>query len=312
MPDVNLLKDTERFQEASKKPEAPKSFDLSTPDAEEKKGLGGVFRSLFNRKPPAPPPPPTSATGTMSVGRTRPGERILSETKKAAPSVIPLPDEESFNVNLLTEELVGKFNPQQKLLQLGLVAVGAAVFVGLVYGGLSFYEKSVTSQVKTAEDSLRGVNREIGSLRDKQLEIVDTTKKIAAIKSLIDRHIRWTKFFDRLEHYTLPNVSYGTIFTGDVSGALTFTATTDSFENVAAEYLILEQAVKNGDFIDSFEISGANHVVSNNISTVTFHESIQLKPELLENTTTLGSSTASTTETNTNVSVDTNTNIPLP
>jgi hypothetical protein len=85
---------------------------------------------------------------------------------------------------------------------------------------------------------------------------------------------------------------------------------------VAAQYLILEQAVKNGDFIESFEISGANHLVQNNIETVTFHESIHLKPELLENNTTIGETSGSTTpNANTNVSTETNTNTsvtPLP
>lgn len=284
MPEVNLLKDTEHLDESQPKPErAPSEFALSTPEESQPKGFGGVFRSMFNRRPAAAPTPAKNQTGSMSLGRSRAGERILTEKKKAGSTVIPLPDDESYNVNLLTEELVGKFNPQQKLLQLGLVALAAAAFVGVVYAGLSYYEKSVTNQVTAAQEQLTQVNRQINALQAKQRQISDTTKKIAAIKGLIDRHVRWTKFFDRLEHYTLPSVVYGTVFSGDVQGELAFTATTDSYEHVAAQYLILQQAVANHDFIRSFSITGATNQVSNNVAVVSFHIAMSLEPTLLEN-----------------------------
>ncbi len=301
MPEINLLHDTQQ-PEAPKKPEEPRrEFAVTDPSAEEKPGIGGIFRSLFRRRPSPSGLPPTVAptrpgTGKMSLGRTTAPERILSETKKASrPAVIPLPDEEGgYNVNLLTEDLVSTFNPRQKMMQLGFIALGAAAVVLAMYAGLRFYASRLTQQVSSAKQQLEAVQSDVQRLAPDQAVVTSTTKKLSAVQALVDRHVRWTRFFAQLERYTLPSVTYGTSFSGDITGAMTLSASTSSFDEVAKQYLVFQQAVTNHDFISSFAITGATLQKSNQGDRVNFTVTMTILPELLENTVTAAAPVAST------------------
>lgn len=286
MPDVNLLKDTEKLANGQPRPAVPPQPELSRPmPTPPSGGIGSVFKSLFNR---GPKPLPTSAvpaaprTSSMSASRSRVGERILSETKKAAPSVIPLPEEDdmAYNVNLLSEDLISTVNPRQRAIMLGVIALGAAVVVGLAYVGLLAYQGSIKAKISTTQESLTAANAEIATLSKDQQTAADTVQKISAIHALVDRHTRWTKFFALLEKYTLPQVTYGTTFTGDLNGTLTLTGTTTSYEEVARQYLIFQQLVREKKFISNFLITGAtSQIGQEGAQTVTFVVTMTLLPE---------------------------------
>lgn len=263
MPDVNLLKDTQSPQLPPKKPVRPTEPELTDPRAASGAGLGGIFKSLFNRGPKSLPSvtPPVGAGsgGRMSVGRAGTTERILSETKREAPSVIPLPedDETSYNVNLLTEDLVTSVDPKKRAALLGVITLGSLIVVGLAYGGLLAYQSSIKKDITDAEQNLTRVRGDIDTEQTTQLEAANTVAKVSALQSLIDRHTRWTKFFALLEKYTLKDVTYGSSFNADTVGVVTLTATTTSYEKVAKQYLIFDQLVRDGVFIGSFDITGA-------------------------------------------------------
>jgi len=288
MPDVNLLKDTERLANGQARPVAPGQPELSTPQAPASSGFGSSFKSLFNR---GPKPLPTSMGGTapaarpqtssMSASRSRSGERILSETKKAAPSVIPLPedDDTSYNVNLLSEDLISTVNPKKRGIMLGVVAIIAAAVVGLGYGGILAYQNSIKAKITTTQSALTTANAEISGLSKDQLLAAATVQKVNAIHSLVDRHTRWTKFFSLLEKYTLPTITYGSSFSGDLNGTLTLTGTTTSYEEVAKQYLIFQQLVRDQKFISNFLITGATSQVSKEgTPTTTFVVTMNLLP----------------------------------
>lgn len=293
------MKDTERLEaNAPKKPDVrPESLPLTDP-ALEPKGLGGIFHSLLGRRAKTGTPTGlsrssaptlgTATSGTMSLGKSIPGERILSETRKSGPAVIPLPEEEDgeFSVNLLTEELAGRFDPRQKLMQLGFIALGAVVLIGLAIIGLGLFDQTVQSQVEATKSKVQSVQNQITVLKKQQTTIVDTTSKVAAITNLVNHHIRWTKFFDRLEHYTLPSVTYGSAFNGSIGGTVALSARTGSFEEVAQQYLILQQAIGNGDFIKDFQVTGATRVASKTGDYYTFTVTMNLVPSLFDNTVT--------------------------
>lgn len=233
----------------------------------------------------------------MGLGRSKPEQRIINEKRSTPPkAMVPLPedDEAGFNVNLLSEDLYTKFKPRQKLMQLGLVALGAAAVVGLVFFGLDVLQRSVTNDVTTKKAELTSVRSKISGLKDEQQTIQNTTKKITAIRDLIDQHTRWTQFFARLESYTLSNVFYGPAFSGDVKGSMTFTAKTDSFDSVAKQYLVFQQAVAAGDFISDFTITNATRTVTTAGPQVSFTVSFNVLPSVFLNT---GQAQASTTTT---------------
>lgn len=205
----------------------------------------------------------------------------MSETKKAAPAVIPLPedDDSSYNVNLLSEDLISTVNPRQRAIMLGVVALGAAVLIGLAYGGLLVYQGNIKAKIDTTEESLVAANAQIDALSKDQQIAVSTVQKITAINSLVDRHTRWTKFFSLIEKYTLPTVTYGPSFSGDLNGTLTLTGTTTSYEEVAKQYLVFQQLVRDKKFISDFLITGATSQLSEaGNTTATFVVTMTLLP----------------------------------
>ncbi len=285
MPDVNLLKDTEKLMSGATKPMPPGPPELTTPAAASGQGLGGVFKSLFNRRPrtlpTTPMPPPVSAPARMTTMKTRGSERILTESKRPAPAVIPLPDEDdrSYNVNLLSEDLITTVNPRRRAILLGVVALGALLVVGLAYGGLAVYQRNVKQHITDTQQRLTAVKERITDLARDQQQAAVTVQKLSAIRSLVDRHTRWTKFFALLERYTLPEVTYGPSFSGDLNGTVTLTATTTGYEQAARQYLIFQQLVRDQKFISAFSITGAaSQAVKEGPPKTTFAVSMTLWP----------------------------------
>lgn len=288
MPDVNLIHDTQQPEEPKPPVRPDPRFELTDPSKDAPRGVGGLWRSLFGaRKPiPAPTPAKPADPGRMSVGRAGAQERILSETKSTSrPPVIPLPDEDdSTGVNLLTDELVTKFNPRQKIIQLAMFSLGAVILVAAAYFGLQYYSSRVEHDVTTTQANLTSVREQIAVLGPENTLATSTANKLAALKALIERHYRWTRFFERLEHYTLPSVTYGSTFSGDVSGSMTLSASASSYDEVAKQYLILDQAVLNHDFISKFEITSATTVAGQSGESVSFSINLTILPSVLANT----------------------------
>lgn len=284
MPEVNLLKDTENLTAGKKKAPLPTAPELTNPKPDTGQGLGGRLKSLFNRGPKtmpvAPSPTPLRAMGSTAPAKGTSGERILSETKHAASAMIPLPEDSGgFNVNLLSEDLVTTVNTKQRGIMLGVFALGAIVVVGLVYAGLLAYQGSVKSDIQQTKTKLSDLDQQITKLKTEQNTAATTVQKLNAIRTLIDRHTRWTKFFALLERYTLPDVTYGPAFSGDIAGSVSLTATTTSYERVAQQYLIFQQLVHDQRFISAFSITGATSSTSKDGQThATFTVVLTLMP----------------------------------
>lgn len=290
MPDINLLKNTEKYDPTAPKAPAPNGPGPLSDPSLAPKGIGGAFRSFFSRRPkiiePAAPTLGKAMTGggKMNLGRAG-GDRILNE-KKSKPTMLQLPEEEAggFNVNLLGQDAGQVITVRRQLMKLLMVAVGGVVMVALVYVGLSFYNNSITSDIDDTTQKISALGNDISTLQKTQLEVESTTKKISAIRSLIDRHVHWTKFFSEVEKATSPEVFYGTTFTGDLNGAVTLSARAPSFDAVATQYLYFQQAVARGNFIQSFEMTGAVLRSTKTGNEVTFTVNLQLVPSVFYQT----------------------------
>lgn len=286
MPDINLLKNTEKYDPANPKPLPPTGPGPLSDPSLEAKGFGGALRSFFSRRPKIVEPSTptlgkaTSGAGRMSLGRSTAGERILNE-KKSKPTMIQLPEEEEsgFSVNLLGQDIGQVITLRRQAMKLAMVAIGSIVFVGLVYIGLTFFQTTLTTDIDEKKQQITSLQSEIKQLEETQAGVAATTKKITAIRSLIDRHVHWSKFFAELEKITTADVFYGTSFTGDLSGGVTLAARTTSFDNVATQYLLYQQAVNRGDFLRSFEITGASKKDSKTGPEVSFTVSLEVAPD---------------------------------
>ena len=269
MAEVNLLKDTEGLNNKKKPvPKPTNDMALTEPGQAKGSGLGGAFRSVFSRRPkplpvaapapspvqpqpappPAVPPPPPMPTpvkapdhfGKMSLGTDRlsnqPVERILSEKKTRGAAMIPLPEDLDIghDVNLLSEELISTVNPRQRLILLGIIALITLAVIGAAFGELTIYQNGIERDIASTQDQLTAVKARISSLGQEQKQVLATSQKLEAIKTLIDKHTRWTKFFRLLEKYTLPSVTYGPSFSADTSGAITLSASTPAMKKSPA------------------------------------------------------------------------------
>lgn len=164
---------------------------------------------------------------------------------------------EEFGVNLLPEDLVVKFEPRRRLMQL-LMAVGAAAgFIAVTFLGLSLYESRIVRRTEDVQQDIAAVEREIGGLRDIQKEALAAKRDADAITDLLASHIHWTKFFAALEQYTIAEVYYNGDFSATSGGTITLSAVARSYTAVARQLRVFEEAAAEGTFIQSVESEGA-------------------------------------------------------
>ncbi len=290
MPDINLLKNTEKYDPMAPKAPTPNGPGPLSDPSLTPKGIGGAFRSFFSRRSkiiePAAPTLGKAMTGggKMNLGRAG-GDRILNE-KKSKPTMLQLPEDEvgGFNVNLLGQDAGQTVTLRRQVMKLAMVAVGAIAIVAIAYTGLVVYNGLITSDIDETTQKISALGSDISTLQKTQLEVESTTKKISAIRSLIDRHVHWTKFFSEVEKATSPEVFYGTSFIGDLNGTVTLSARAPSFDAVATQYLYFQQAVARGNFIQAFEMTGAVLRTTKTGNEVTFTVNLQLVPSIFYQT----------------------------
>jgi len=282
MPDVNLLNDTKQPLDARPKPKPRPRPELTMPEIEPKKGLGDIVRGLLRKRAPDLAPEPTSS---MSMARGSSGERLLSDKTASSAPLVPLPEDDNFNVNLLSEDISGTFNVRAKFIQLGLVVLVGVAIVTTAYFGLNLYAKSIDQDVTSIRERLAAVEQENIQLEGELGVVESVSERLGAVSILVNKHVRWTRFFERLERYTLPQVTYGGSFNGTLQSELIFSAVTDSYERLIQQYQLYQQAVEAGDFITDFTITGATRSSATEISPerVTFSVTLMVNPTIYEN-----------------------------
>lgn len=83
----------------------------------------------------------------------------------------------------------------------------------LVYGGLFFYNRSLSGQLST----LQGQIEEIDKQRDEKFEkeVVSLEKVLKNLKIILKNHFYWTNIFSALENLAVPQLSFSD-FSGKV------------------------------------------------------------------------------------------------
>lgn len=199
--------------------------------------------------PPVAPSPvgrPPGRPGGLNAGRlptTALPRPVRSGAAVARGNGPPPTSPGGFLVNLLPAELaVDSAEVRQRLLLLGLIAaITSAVVVG-VYFTLAFYESNVSRRVAAVKDETTDVDARIHSLRAVQREANAFVMKVSALDTALQRHIRWSFFFDRLERYTLPTVSYGGTFQGTTGTTLALTGTAPAVDDVARQLAVFQRS----------------------------------------------------------------------
>ncbi|MFH1366937.1 MAG: hypothetical protein ABIH38_03015 [Patescibacteria group bacterium] len=275
-------------------PAAPFSKEENTED---------IFKKDLIEKPSSPSPAP------LSPPEPPPAINPKKEKKEKADKR----EDQSFLVNLLPEELVSREEPRKKIINLSLIVLGAALLVALSYFALFFYQKNLVEKTDNAKKERLAVEDQIKKREEEQKKTIELKQRIDNIKSLLGTHIYWTKFFEKLEKYTLPDVYYTGAFNASTTGTISLKATAPDFETVSQQLVVFKNAP---DFIQSVSITSAQReTASLSIalpegallsSQVDFGVSLNLVPDIFYKTE---EEIESGSTTNTNTSIEANSNV---
>lgn len=187
-------------------------------------------------------------------------------------------------VNLIPKELAKE---QELALPKNLLISGLIIFlfillIGVVYLGITWYQIGINNQIQQLENEIKDINEKIAGYETVKLAALDLQKRLKLIRGLLDKHIYWTAFFDKLEKYTIKEVYY-TDFSMAGTEKLVLSAVGKDYQSVAKQLVVFQQA---DDFVAKVEIDSAsaevdkkgNYVQVNFNINLTFLPDIFLKP----------------------------------
>lgn len=212
---------------------------------------------------PAPVAPTVHPQGFMS--RLLAGLRGLFRTRaKAALTAasgggigqktdVPItPAGMNWDVNLVPEEALEQEISVSRLL---LLATFVTIAIGVVFGGwlwANWYFNSITTNINEINNQIAISDIQIRSYDAMQDEVKDLQAKITNVKTLLNKHIYWSRLFSKLEQHTTPDV-YFTSLTADVNGSINLSAVGRNYNAAIKQLMVYNQA---DDFVSSVTISG--------------------------------------------------------
>jgi hypothetical protein len=159
----------------------------------------------------------------------------------------------SLNVNLVPEQYQPEASARDRILAASFVG-GALLLVVMVTLGLYFYEQRLQSKVASVDQQTLQVAKDIADReRDDLADALVLQQRTADVKRVLDQHVYWDAFFQKLESVTLPTVAYATMSV-DVSGSVTLQAQAKTYNDVGAQLLTYQGAK---DFITDVTITTA-------------------------------------------------------
>ncbi len=193
-------------------------------------------------------------------------------------------------VNLIPTEFRQTIDPRSKLMSLGITLISCLVILAASFAFLTYYRTSILEKIQKLRSDRSVVETDISELRPRQREAVEMNRRLTIAADLLDQHIYWTKFFEKLEKYTIDDVYYTGAMTGSLEGQMTLTAVGSSFASPARQLLVLQQA---SDFVTDVTITSASSAQSSSASLppgsvaeaeVSFSVTITLVPDIFSYT----------------------------
>lgn len=232
------------------KPQAP-IFDLDA-EAENSPAPGQILAQ--EKKPDAVGPTQRTVAGSGLLGKML-GQKNAS-IRRLKPSEFA--DRQGFgksvDVNLIPEG--SDLLPNRHFYPYFFYAafVGLAV-LGLLFLGLALYQQRVVNQEKAVTAKVIASETAYNQLKAKEEALSAWSTKAAAIQSLFDNHVYWTKFFEALQSVTTPDVYYSDINTA-VDGTVSLSAGANSYVAVAKQFLAYQQAADLIQEVSLADIAG--------------------------------------------------------
>ncbi len=160
------------------------------------------------------------------------------------------------DVNLIPEELA-KYPEIEFPKKVAATTLSVVIMVLLVvsgYLGLEWYQFTVTRQLADTTVQVDTVKNQISQFESSTAAALDVQRRLTLVRDLLNRHIYWTEFFSKLEHYTVPDVFY-TNFSMAGQDQLVISAIARDYSAVAVQLVAFQQAT---DFVTSVRIESAS------------------------------------------------------
>jgi hypothetical protein len=184
-------------------------------------------------------------------------------------------------VNLVKDNVAVSFDWGSNLLVLALTLLIASAVVAEIYFGLNWWNDQETTKITELQAEADQINQQALQFRQQADAALSYRDRAAIFSSLLDNHVHWTNFFRWLEQNTLSNVKYDG-FSGDLSGAYSLSAHTDSFADVSWQV----NSLLHDGLVNNIKVGSANFGKSTDKtkpSTVSFTMSLNIKPEVFKN-----------------------------
>ncbi|MFA5052320.1 MAG: hypothetical protein WC544_04675, partial [Patescibacteria group bacterium] len=179
--------------------------------------------------------------------QTTPGVR-LTEVAGNQVGISPV----EWEVNLVPDDAIEKELPISKIL-IGVMCV--IISVALVFGGwiaANTYYSNVSVTISDMNGQIESNRIEINGYQKLQAEVRDFNQKISTIQTLLTKHVYWSQIFNKLEHYTVPEV-YLTGMTADVNGSVSLSVIGENYESAVKQLEVFKRA---SDFVSKVTVTG--------------------------------------------------------
>ncbi|MFH1233181.1 MAG: hypothetical protein V1649_00830 [Patescibacteria group bacterium] len=180
--------------------------------------------------------------------------------------------------NLIKNEIIAYFDWKGKISVLINVIILSCSLVGIVYGGLLFWQKQKAGDVGDKEALIeKNITLEAQTAQTEKdiKEIIIFQNKLKAVGILLNNHTYWTNFFKFLEDNTIADVFYAG-FSGDTNGKYTFGAMARNYASISRQINTMKA---NSDVI-SVKADGGKIAGRGEASGVNFSLNLEINPNI--------------------------------
>lgn len=159
--------------------------------------------------------------------------------------------------------------------------LGALLILGAWYGASNFLS-SYAAEANVLQEELRSIGSERLRYKITDADLNFTFQYYSVVKSLLENHITWSRFFVLLEKYTVPEVYYTNFSVNAVTDThLSFQVVAYDLKSALKQYLVLKKYAE--EFCTNVQMTNLN--VSglgseDGDTTVTYSLSFELVPNL--------------------------------
>lgn len=193
---------------------------------------------------------------------------------------------ESSNViktNLIESQTLVFFEWKPKIILLILFSIITFFILGMIYGGLLYWELQITSQQEKMRGEIDLLQKEIDTTMKNIDYITSFQKQLNLSSAKLKDHVYWTNFFKFLEKNTLKDIYYVDGFNGNTDGKYALKAVTNNFENLynQIELFKLNKEVSNVN-TGGGKIEGKEKIVSGE-NLINFSLDLVVDPKIFSN-----------------------------